>query len=66
MVITLRQICRICKVEMDPFTAGQQSRPTGHVFEFLQCVEDELKDHYDIKVSWRGAHMAHLERVRSR
>ena len=36
------------------------------IFEFLQHVEDGLKDHYDIKVSWRGAHMAHLERVRSR
>ena len=23
------------------------------IFEFLQHVEDELKDHYDIKVSWR-------------
>ena len=36
------------------------------IFEFLQHVEDGLKDHYDIKVSWRGAHMAHLERVKSR
>ena len=36
------------------------------IFEFLQHVEDGLKDHYDIKVSWRGVHMAHLERVRSR
>ena len=24
------------------------------IFEFLQHVEDGLKDHYDIKVSWRG------------
>ena len=23
------------------------------IFEFLQHVEDGLKDHYDIKVSWR-------------
>jgi len=32
----------------------------------MQHVEEGLKDHYDIKVSWRGGHMAHLERVRSR
>ena len=34
------------------------------IFEFLQHVEDGLKDHYDIKVSWMGDACHKTERIK--